>query len=90
MKLKEYPVIYAGALHCIAASGVGRLFLNKVLGEKFHIVGGLGQGDPCPVPRYTIVRHAQGPWCWCLFDNIDGRFFCLQARVANYLHCSGV
>ena len=55
MKLKEYPVIYAGALHCIAASGVGRLFLNKVLGEKFDIVGGLGQGDPCPVPIDTLL-----------------------------------
>ena len=54
MKLEGYPVVYADAVHCIASRGVGRVFVNKVLGDKFDILGGSGQGDPCSAPRYII------------------------------------
>ena len=54
MNLQQFPIIFAEALHDIAASGVARVFVNKILGEKFDVLGGSGQGDPCSAPRYTI------------------------------------
>jgi hypothetical protein len=54
MNLQQFPIIFAEALHGIAASGVGRVIVNKILGEKFDVVGGSGQGDPCSAPCYTI------------------------------------
>jgi hypothetical protein len=54
MNLQQFPIIFAEALHGIAASGVGRVIVNKILGEKFDVVGGSGQGDPCSALHYTI------------------------------------
>ncbi len=54
MNLQPFRIIFAKALHGIAASGVGRVIVNKILGEKFDVVGGLGQGDPCSALHYTI------------------------------------
>ena len=54
MQLECYPAIYADALHKITSSGTGRIFVNKILGEKFYIKGGTGQGDPASAPRFTV------------------------------------
>jgi hypothetical protein len=54
MLKQGYPVIFADALHKITEIGVGRIFYKGLLGEKFLIKSGAGQGDPASAPRYTV------------------------------------
>jgi hypothetical protein len=54
MELYGFPQLYVDALHQLTHRGTGMLYVNSMLGGKFDINNGSGQGDPPSAGRFNI------------------------------------